>query len=171
MCVQHPLADLRAVMDDMRMAGDTMWAAHRDGTLVGLAICRAESDGVLLRECVYDDEQAREALIATVAAHYGRTEVDVLDTTGHEGDYFGMARVINAEDMLKAYAALHPEMEWKINVTDDELSDNNGRYHISGGICMRMDETAVYDENLSIAQLTHRVLTEENPLMSLMMND
>lgn len=171
MCVQHPLADLRAVMDDMRMAGDTMWVAHRDGTLVGLAICRAEADGVLLRECVYDDEQAREALIATIAAHHGRTEVDVIDTTGTEGDYLGMARIIDAEAMLTAYAALHPEMDWKINVTDDELSDNNGRYHICGGVCMRMDETAVYDENLSIAQLTHRVLTEENPLMSLMMND
>ena len=170
-CVQHPLADLRAVMDDMRMAGDTMWEARRDGTLVGLAICRAEANGVLLRECVCDDEQAREALIATIAAHHGRTEVDVIDTTGTEGDYLGMARIIDAEAMLKAYAQLHPEVDWKINVTDDELSDNNGRYHISGGICMRMDETAVYDENLSIAQLTHRVLTEENPLMSLMMND
>ena len=171
MCVQHPLADLRAVMDDMRMASDTMWEARRGELLVGLAICRAESDGVLLRECVYDDEQAREALIATIAAHHGRTEVDVIDTTGTEGDYLGMARIIDAEAMLTAYAALHPEMDWKINVTDDELSDNNGRYHISGGICMRMDETAVYDENLTIAQLTHRVLTEENPLMSLMMND
>ena len=171
MCVQHPLADLRAVMDDMRMAGDTMWVARRDGTLVGLAICRAESDGVLLRECVYDDEQAREALIATIAAHHGRTEVDVIDTTGTEGDYLGMARIIDAEAMLTAYAALHPEEDWKINVTDDELSDNNGRYHICGGVCKRMDEAAAYDETLTITQLTHRVLTEENPLMSLMMND
>ena len=171
MCIQHPLADLRAVVDDMRMAGDTMWEARRDGMLVGLAICRAEADGVLLRECVYDDEQAREALIATIAAHYGRTEVDVIDTTGTEGDYLGMARIIDAEAMLTAYAALHPEMEWKINVTDDELSDNNGRYHISEGVCKRMDEAAAYDETLTITQLTHRVLTEENPSMSLMMND
>lgn len=171
MCVQHPLADLRAVMDDMRMAGDTMWVARRGELLVGLAICRADADGVLLRECVYDDEEAREALIAAIAAHHGRTEVDVLDTTGREGDYFGMARIIDAEAMLTAYAALHPEMEWKINVTDDELSDNNGRYHICGGVCKRLDEAAAYDETLTIAQLTHRVLTEENPLMSLMMND
>ena len=171
MCVQHPLNDLRAVVDDMRMAGDTMWEARRDGTLVGLAICRAEADGVLLRECVYDDEQAREALIATIAAHHGRTEVDVIDTTGTEGDYLGMARIIDAEAMLKAYAALHPEMEWEINVTDDELSDNNGRYHICGGVCKRMDEPSGEAETLTITQLTHRVLTEENPLMSLMMND
>ena len=171
MCIQHPLADLRAVVDDMRMAGDTMWEARRDGMLVGVAICRAESDGVLLRECVHDDEEAREALIAAIATHHGSTEVDVIDTTGTEGDYLGMARIIAAEAMLTAYATLHPEVEWKINVTDDELSVNNGRYHISGGVCQRMDEASPYDETLTIAQLTHRVLTEENPLMSLMMND
>ena len=95
----------------------------------------------------------------------------MIDTTGTEGDYLGMARIIDAEAMLTAYAALHPEEDWKINVTDDELSDNNGRYHIGGGVCVRMDEASPYDETLTISQLTHRVLTEENPSMSLMMND
>ena len=171
MCVQHPLADLRAVVDDMRMAGDTMWEVRREGLLVGLAICRAESDGVLLRECVYDDEEAREALIAAIASHHGRTEVDVVDTTGTMGDYFGMARIIDAEAMLTAYAALHPEVEWKIFVTDDELSVNDGCYHVGGGVCRRMDGAAPHDEALTIAQLTHRVVAEEGPVMSLMMND
>ncbi|MBQ1178026.1 MAG: GNAT family N-acetyltransferase [Bacteroidaceae bacterium] len=171
MCVQHPLADLRAVVDDMRMAGDTMWEVRREGLLVGLAICRAESDGVLLRECVYDDEEAREALIAAIASHHGRTEVDVVDTTGTMGDYLGMARIIDAEAMLTAYAALHHEVEWKIFVTDDELSANNGCYHIGGGVCRRMDGAAPYDEALTIAQLTHRIVAEEGPVMSLMMND
>ncbi len=171
MCVQHPLADLRAVVDDMRMAGDTMWEVRREGLLVGLAICRAESDGVLLRECVYDDEEAREALIAAIASHHGRTEVDVVDTTGTMGDYLGMARIIDAEAMLTAYAALHPEVEWKIFVTDDELSANNGCYHVGGGVCRRMDGAAPHDEALTIAQLTHRIVAEEGPVMSLMMND
>ena len=170
-CVQHPLTDLHAVVDDMRMAGDTMWEVRRDTLLVGLAICRAEADGVLLRECVYEDEAARNALLAAIAAHHGKTEVDVLDTTGCEGDYFGMARIINAEAMLAAYATVHPEAEMKINVTDDELSENNGCYHISGGACVCLSEPSAEAEPLTIAQLTHKVLTEENPLMSLMMND
>ena len=170
-CVQHPLADLHAVVDDMRMAGDAMWEVRRGTLLVGLAICRAEADGVLLRECVYEDEAARDALVAAIAAHHGKTEVDVLDTTGREGDYFGMARVINAEAMLMAYATQHPELDLKINVTDDELSENNGCYHISGGACVRLSEPSAEAESLTIAQLTHKVLTEETPLMSLMMND
>lgn len=171
MCVQHPLSDLRAVVDDMRMAGDTMWEARRGELTVAVAICRAEADGVLLRECVYDDEAVREGLIAAIAAHYGRTEVDVLDTTGTVGDYFGMARIINAEAMLTAYAALHPELDTAMNVTDDLLTENNGCYHIYKGTCVRLAEPCADAEPFTIAQLTHRVLTEENPLMSLMMND
>ena len=171
MCVQHPLTDLHAVVDDMRMAGDTMWEVRRGTLLVGLAICRVEADGVLLRECVYDDESARDGLIAAIAAYHGKDEVDVLDTTGCEGDYFGMARIINAEAMLAAYATQHFELDLKINVTDNELSANNGCYHVCGGTCVRMDEFSVEAEQLTIAQLTHRVLTKENLLMSLMMND
>ena len=171
LCVQHPLSDLRAVVDDMRMAGDTMWEVRRDELLVGMAICRAEAEGILLRECLFDDEAARDGLIAAIATHYGKAEVDVLDTTGQKGDYIGMARVIHAEEMLAAYAALYPEQEMVLNVTDNELSGNDGCYRIGGGVCIRMDDTSVEAESLTIAQLTHRVLAEENPLMSLMMND
>ena len=66
---------------------------------------------------------------------------------------------------------MHPELYLKINVTDDELSGNNGCYHVCEGTCMRMSELLAGAELITIAQLTHRVLTEENPLMSLMMND
>ncbi len=171
MCVQHPLDDLRAVVDDMYMAGDTMWEARRGELTVALAICRAEADGILLRECVYDDEEARDGLIAAIAAHYGRTEVDVIDTKGREGDYFGMARIIDAEAMLTAYAALHSETDATWSITDELLTENNGCYHIYKGICERLPEPSSEAEELTIGELTHRVLTEENPSMSLMMND
>ena len=171
LCIQHPLSDLRAVIDDMRMAGDTMWKVCRGELLVGLAICRAEAQGVLLRECLYSDEAARDALMAAVAAHYGHTEVDVLDATGCGGEYFGMARVIHAEDMLMAYAGLHPEVEAVLNVTDDLLAGNNGCYHIHHGMCERVAGPCSEARHLTIAQLTQRVLSDENPLMSLMMND
>ena len=171
MCIQHPLGDLRAVVDDMRMAGDTMWEVRQGELLVGLGICRAESDGVLLRECLCKDDTARATLIATIATHYEKAEVDVLDTTGTEGDYLGMARLINAEAMLTAYAGLHPEVEATLSVTDELLSANTGCYRIEKGLCQRLAEPCAEAESLTIAQLTHRVLTEANPLMSLMMND
>ena len=171
LCVQHPLGDLRAVVDDMRLAGDALWEARRGSLLVGVAMCRVEAEGVLLREVACDDGEARDALIAGIAAHYGRTEVDVVDTTAAEGEYIGMARVIDAEAMLTAYARLHKETDCVLRVTDALLAENNGCYRVAEGQCQRLadevDEAKVY----TIAELTHWVLTEENPLMTLMMND
>jgi len=58
-----------------------------------------------------------------------------------------------------------------LNVTDELLQENNGCYRLAEGQCHRLAETAPGAETYTVAQLTHRVLTEENPLMSLMMND
>lgn len=171
MCVQHPLADLRAVVDDMRLAGDTMWEARRGTLTVAVAVCRVEADGILLRECVYDDEAAREAMIAGIAAHYGHTEVDIIDTTAAMGDYFGMARIIDVEGMLSAYAALHPEMDCVFSVTDPLLAENDGCYRICGGCCERLLETCPEAQCHTIASLTDLLVAQENPLMTLMMND
>ena len=83
----------------------------------------------------------------------------------------GMARIIDAEAMLTAYAALHPEVEALWSVTDELLSANNACYRIAQGVCTRLDGPCTDAEELTIAQLTHRIVTEENPVMSLMMND
>lgn len=171
MCIQHPLSDLRAVVDDMLLTGDIMWEAHRGSLLVGAAVCRAESDGVLLRECLYDDDEVRDALINSIAVHYGQTEIDIIDTTASDGEYSGMARIINAEVMLKAYARLHPEKDCLICVIDELLTENNGCYHLIKGECHRLNENIAKAKTYTIAELTHMVLSEENPLMTLMMND
>lgn len=171
MCVQHPIADLRAVVDDMRLAGDSLWEARRGTLVVAVGICRAEADGVLLRECVYDAEADRDALIAGVAAHYGRNDVDVIDTTAAKGDYFGMARIIDVEAMLAAYAALHPDKCCVLNVADPLLTENNGCFSISQGQCCRLSSAHSDAEEHTIASLTDLLLSQENPLMTLMMND
>lgn len=171
MCVQHPLADLCAVVDDMRLAGDTLWEARRGALVVAVAFCRVEADGLLLRECVYDDEAARDALIAGIAAHYGRTEVDVIRLAATEGDYFGMARIIDVQGMLAAYAALHPEADCVICVTDPLLIENDGCYRLAEGQCERQQTSVPEAQQHTIATLTDLLVAQENLLMTLMMND
>ena len=97
--------------------------------------------------------------------------MDVIDLTATEGDYFGMARVIDAEVMLAAYARLHPEKECLLCVADELLTENNGCYHLVAGRCQRLAEDAPEAKAYTIAELTRLVLAEENPLMTLMMND
>ena len=82
-----------------------------------------------------------------------------------------MARVIDAEAMLTAYARLHPETDCLLSVTDDLLTENNGCYRLVGGECYRLADHATDAKACTIAEFTHLVLAEENPLMTLMMND
>ena len=56
-------------------------------------------------------------------------------------------------------------------MTDDLLAENSGCYRIAEGQCCRLAEDAPEAKAYTIAELTHLVLTEENPLMTLMMND
>jgi hypothetical protein len=138
---------------------------------VAVAFCRVEADGLLLRECVYDDEAARDALIAGIAAHYGRTEEDVIRLAATEGDYFGMARVIDAQGMLADYAALHPEADCVISVADSLLTENDGCYRLAGGQCERLQTSVPEAQQHTIATLTDLLVPQENLLMTLMMND
>jgi hypothetical protein len=97
--------------------------------------------------------------------------MDIIDTTGLTGDYIGMARIIDAGTMLTAYARLHPELTLTLSVTDEQLTGNNGCYRIQDGKCEHLQTAPADAQPYTIAQLTHLILTEENPLMSLMMND
>lgn len=42
----------------------------------------------------------------------------------------GMARIINAKEVLQLYAATFPEDEMQIEVSDKQLSVNNGYYYL-----------------------------------------
>lgn len=59
-----------------------------------------------------------------------------------------MIRVLNAENMLKRYAAVHPDFEDTFAVIDESVPENCKTYKVGRGIC----EVAPYDQ-------TQRVMT------------
>jgi hypothetical protein len=82
-----------------------------------------------------------------------------------------MARIIDAESMLATYAVLHPEKHCVLNITDPLLAENNGCYELCDGRCTRLASPPTEAEAYTIATLTDLVFAQENPLMTLMMND
>lgn len=83
----------------------------------------------------------------------------------------GMARIIDAYQLLKLYAAAHPEADECLAVTDPLLPQNNGIYLIANGQCLKSDNTSLHIEHvlsLSIAELALWVFSEDVPHMSLM---
>ena len=77
------------------------------------------------------DKQSEAAIIRFVSLHYGVSRVEHLSPCG-------MARVINAYEMLKQISG-KIEGEYLLEVYGDNvIPENNGLYHISGGSCRKM---------------------------------
>ena len=51
-----------------------------------------------------------------------------------------MARIINAKEVLQIYAAAFPEDEMQLELSDKQLSVNNGYYYLCKGKCMYSTE-------------------------------
>ena len=52
---------------------------------------------------------------------------------GQKTHRLGMARLIDAETMLRLYAMSHPKMKMEISLVDTILPENNGTYYINNG--------------------------------------
>ena len=80
-------------------------------------------------------------------------------------------RIINAKEVLQLYAATFPEDEMQIEVSDKQLSVNNGYYYLCKGKCMYSTERLPGAHiQMNITELTNRILQPLNPYMSLMLN-
>ena len=82
-----------------------------------------------------------------------------------------MARIIDARAVLQLYAAGCPEVEMNIELTDEQLSVNNGYYYLCKGKCMTSEvRLPGVHTRMTIAELSEKILGEMQPYMSLMMN-
>lgn len=83
----------------------------------------------------------------------------------------GMARIINAKEVLQLYASAFPEDEMQLEVSDKQLSVNNGYYYLCNGKCMYSTERLPGAHiPMNISELTGRILQALQPYMSLMLN-
>lgn len=84
--------------------------------------------------------------------------------------YKGMARIINVMQVLRHYAAAHPDVSLTLQVTGDHaISENNGCYAIAGGAVQRIARHSVVDMTLTISQLAEQVFRDDPLLMPLML--
>ena len=81
------------------------------------------------------------------------------------------ARIINAKEVLQLYASAFPEDEMQLEVSDKQLSVNNGYYYLCNGKCMYSTERLPGAHiPMNISELTGRIFQALQPYMSLMLN-
>lgn len=171
--LQHTAGDFKIVLEDLALIGDSLFVARRDGRVVGVAIAYRYGTHTVVNELLADNEQIKRELLHQVRkADESETLTLFLPVSaGSEGRPFGMARIINAPRVLQLYAATHPEETWNIELTDEQLSVNNGYYYIGKGKCRTNDKRLPGPHLcLDIAGLTEKILGPMHPYMSLMMD-
>ena len=172
-CIQHTAADFNVILADLHAPHDALFIARKENEVVGIAIAYREGDSLLISEFFADNEEVREYLLyqmqqITQCNTITQVTPPVDSTNAHP---IGMARIIDAKGVLQLYAATYPEHEMSIELTDNQLSVNNGYYYLYKGKCM-------YDKQrlpgvhlqLTIGELTEKILVPLHPYMSLMLN-
>ena len=84
----------------------------------------------------------------------------------------GMARIIDVHAVLQLFATAHPNVEWNLTITDEQLDINNGYYYLNNGHCMKSAKRLSGSHlSLTISELTTKILAPQHPYMSLMLNE
>lgn len=186
-CILHPQEDYRVVFADLHLSGGHAYVLRKGESIAAMAVAYPDNEtpGVTSPESFYvaeivaDNACSRSLLLQCVCKDTGMDAIRIFvplqtkETSAYRqaGIPLGMARIANAPLMLQRYAALHPEIELNLQLTDREVSANNGYYHLSAGKCIISPEPQSADcLQLTIGELTERIFAPLNPHMSLMMN-
>lgn len=172
-CIQHTITDIKAIIADLAVSSGTLFVARRDHEILGIAIAYKEDDCILINELLADNEDAEQSLLYSIYQLTGYKHFTQLmpPTDVPSKHTLGMARIINAKEILQLYTAAFPEDEMQLELHDEQVSANDGYYHLHQGICT-FSATRISDTytQLSIRELTNKLFAPLKPYMSLMMN-
>lgn len=173
-CIQHTEADFQVILSDLRLSGGHLFTLNQENTIVALAVAYPDDKGKwYIGELLSDNVEWSSLLLQRICEEIKVLTLEVL-TPPAEGQTYqlqGMARIINAKAVLDLYAAIHPELELNISLTDEQINANNGYYYLNNGKCMNSAKRLPGSHlALTIGELTEKVFAASRPYMSLMLN-
>ncbi len=144
-CILHSYTNFRTIVHDYAISDGKIWVAlNNEHIPVGIIFTvPAGGSSFVAKELVADSEEVKEALLRTALNHYhassGIYRTVVSNTSSEEIQTvpFGMARIIDAYKMLSMWAAVNPERQLIIHLSDPLLTNNNGSYCIESGKCYK----------------------------------
>lgn len=167
--ILHPLQDMEIVLSDLQLSGGQAWCVHSDdGTLCSVALVIHSEGKVVIKELISINKQVESAIIDFIFRHYSVSLAE-------KPSPCGMVRVINAFGMLEIFAG-RTEGKWIVEIFgDDVITENNGFYIISNGVCQKSDTCpesnfdTVY-QRIHISCLPSWLFRDMQPYMSLMLD-
>ena len=173
-CLLHTEEDMQTVWADMRLSGGKVCTWMEEGEIRAMGFVYPTDDRQWrVEEVVADNPQDEERLLQGICQQMrcDMLRVKKRPSPGQGGKPLGMMRIVHADTFLCLYARTHPDAELHLQVTDEQIEENCGTYHIHGGKCYHAschDGTCCRPTDIS--QLTCELLLPETPCMSLMMD-
>lgn len=181
--ILHTEADFQVILADLSLGGGHLFTLRRDGRITALAVAypqNADASAAGTRawriEQVEADTAADRANLlqhACEALHVAALDVALPTSHAGEGTPLGMARIINAPDVLSLHAAAHPDLHADFFLTDEQLPANTARYTLQDGRCTQKKsagQSVIDCPALTVGELTERLFGTLCPYMSLMLN-
>ena len=144
-CIQHNEYDFKVITDDLELFDNHMLVAKYGEDICGLAFCYLRNGEIYIKD-VFAESSAIFSDLITAAGKMAKGEsqkskvsesvsINILvpPVAGQKTHRLGMARLIDAETMLRLYAMSHPKMKMEISLVDTILPENNGTYYINNG--------------------------------------
>ncbi len=172
-CIQHTSEDFKVILADLSLSNGFLFVARIENMISGIAIVYKKEKEIIISELFAENKDAEHSLLHYIKEYTGCKKMIELLTPNQSAHRYelGMARVINAKEMLQLYSAAYPEDEMQLEIQDKQLSVNNGYYYLCNGKCMysteRLPGTHI---QMNIKELSERIFQPSKPYMSLMLN-
>lgn len=166
-CIQHSRAQFLTLMDDARMSGSVFTAVGEplSGEPLAMLWARHETASKTLRVCelLSRNNDAENAVLSALKRQFPDSPLTLLrqpsdnHIAGRHLMPGGMARVVNAENALRAVARNNPATRLTVRLSDPLLTVNNGIYTLADG-SLTITDTAGANTPVNL-DLTPTVLT------------
>lgn len=141
-CIQHNEYDFKVITDDLELFDNHLLVARYGEDICGLAFCYLRNGKIYIKDVFAESSAIFSDLITTaqrfnsqqlIANSQSSINILIPPVAGQKTHRLGMARLIDAETMLRLYAMSHPKMKMEISLVDTILPENNGTYYINNG--------------------------------------
>lgn len=172
-CVQHTETDFHVILTDLPISSGFLFVARQENKINGIAIVYKRDTHLIINELFAENKDAEHGLLHNIKQHTGFNHITQLlpPDNIHPQHHLGMARIINAKEVLQLYASAFPDKKMQLELVDEQISENSGYYYLYGGRCMFSTERLSGAHiQTNISELTNKILLPLQPYMSLMLN-
>ena len=135
-CIQHDEYDFSVITEDLELFDNHLLVAKYGEDICGLAFCYLRNGEIFIKDVFAESSAIFSDLITAAANIFDNETINIFlpPVPGQKTHKLGMARIIDAETMLRIYAMTHPKMKIEISIVDPILTHNNGTYYINNGV-------------------------------------